>query len=52
MIIKNYLNQVKKQGGKSDDEVNVETRVCMQLLAPESIIHYKLSLNKDDFKND
>ena len=24
----------------------------MQLLAPESIIHYKLSLNKDDFKND
>ena len=23
----------------------------MQLLAPESIIHYKLSLNKDDFKN-
>lgn len=51
MIIKNYLNQIKKQM-KGEDSNIVETRVCMQLLAPESIIHYKLSLNKDDLKND
>ena len=28
MIIKNYLNQVKKQS-KGEDEANMETRVCM-----------------------
>ena len=29
-----------------------ETRVCMQLLAPESITNYKLSLHENDVKND
>ncbi len=28
------------------------TQVCMQLLKPESITHYELSLSKDEIKND
>ena len=46
MIIKNYLSQVKKQEPEND------TRVCMQLLRPESLTHYELSLSKDETKND
>ena len=46
MVIKNYLSQVKKA-----NEV-VQTNVCMQLLRPESITHYELSLSKEETKND
>jgi len=44
MIIKKYLNQIeKKEKDKNKDSKN--TIVCMQLLAPESITHYTLSVN-------
>ena len=52
MIIKNYLNHVKKMRQSCDNLTKIQTRVCMQLLAPESIIHYSLSLHQDDVKND
>ena len=46
MVIKNYLQS------KGDKNKNSYTQVCMQLLKPESITHYELSLNKEDLKND
>ena len=45
MVIKNYLSS------KTKDKKH-ETQICMQLLKPESITHYELSLNKEDIKND
>lgn len=47
MVIKNYLNSQKKK----DKEMCLAS-VCMQLLRPESITHYELSLSKDETKND
>jgi len=47
MVIKNYLSFKQMQKERIFD-----TRVCMQLLKPESIAHYELSLNKDEIKND
>jgi len=41
MVIKNYLSQR-----------NANTHLCMQLLKPESITHYKLSLNEEERKNE
>ena len=41
MVIRNYLQQK-----------GVEVPICMQLLKPESITHYKLSLDNDLIKND
>ena len=42
MIIRNYLQQKPK----------AEVKICMQLLKPESITHYKLSLDSDLIKDD
>jgi hypothetical protein len=47
MIIKDYIQ--KKEISKFEQ---CNTFVCMQLLRPESIIHYELSLNKEEIKND
>eukprot|EP00356_Strombidium_inclinatum_P015345 CAMPEP_0170485948 /NCGR_PEP_ID=MMETSP0208-20121228/5086_1 /TAXON_ID=197538 /ORGANISM="Strombidium inclinatum, Strain S3" /LENGTH=150 /DNA_ID=CAMNT_0010759761 /DNA_START=981 /DNA_END=1433 /DNA_ORIENTATION=+ len=46
MVIKNYLNQINQQNKKSGEQTM--TSVCMQLLRPESITHYELSLSKDE----
>ncbi|CDW84459.1 cation channel family protein [Stylonychia lemnae] len=46
MVIKNYLSS------KTDKNQSAYTQICMQLLKPESITHYELSLNKEDLKND
>lgn len=51
MVIKNYLNS-KKQEGSDETSKKSDCRVCMQLLKPESIMHYELSLNSEDVKND
>ena len=49
MVIKNHLAQVKKANENNEGAM---TNVCMQLLRPESITHYELSLSKDETKND
>lgn len=54
MVIKNYMaskaKEKQKRWGRTDEEH--ETIVCMQLLKPESINHYKLALNLNERKND
>jgi len=47
MVIKSYLNSKMEEKNAA-----ISTQVCMQLLKPESIAHYELSLNKEDIKND
>ena len=47
MIIKDYIQ--KKEITRNED---FDTFVCMQLLRPESIIHYELSLSKEEIKKD
>ena len=46
MFIKNYLSLKKKTGE------HTVTRVCMQLLRPESITNYDLSVGKEEVRND
>jgi hypothetical protein len=58
MIIKKYLTNVKKkiqhqqmqQKEPVEDECN--TRMCMQLLRPDSYTHYELSLSPEEIKTD
>lgn len=48
MHIKNYLSQLAKK----EQTKKIEHLLCMQLLAPESILHYELSLNPEETKKD
>ena len=52
MFIKNFLSQLKKSQDPYFKEISFETRVCMQLLRPESITNYELSLNAEERLND
>ena len=52
MFIKNFLSQLKKSQDPYYKEISFETRVCMQLLRPESITNYELSLNAEERLND
>jgi hypothetical protein len=59
MVIKNQVSQLN-QKSSSEDGAGQEksssqpktTQVCMQLLKPESITRYELSLSKEEIKND
>jgi len=52
MFIKNFLSQLKKSQDPYYKEIDFGTRVCMQLLRPESITNYELSLNAEERLND
>ena len=54
MIIKKYLNKIKKSDfdEKNSEKGKDKAKVCMQLLRPESITHYELSLSKEERQND
>lgn len=58
MVIKNQLpkeEEHKEEEGainQFDMPTQKAVQVCMQLLKPESITHYELSLSKDEIKND
>jgi hypothetical protein len=43
MVVKNYLQQ---------NDRHLDCKVCMQVLRPESIMHYNLSLGEEMIKND
>lgn len=47
MIIKKYLSNLNKISGFKS-----ETRICMQLLRPDSLTHYELSLTPEEIKTD
>lgn len=58
MVIKNQLTTKDDSANKSiggidgDKPSHTSTQVCMQLLKPESITHYELSLSKEEIKKD
>ena len=56
MVIKNHSTTEHQQNTSDDgfdkNPIHNSTQVCMQLLKPESITHYELSLSKEEIKND
>jgi hypothetical protein len=58
MVIKNQLtpkdttSDSSNPGMDDENKPHQSTQVCMQLLKPESITHYELSLSKEEIKKD